>query len=363
MKSVTTIFGLLVVALSAIIGGIRSYSMTHPFLRDCFPFANPDFLSSSYRYTADDIPDLRDRVIIVTGGNKGLGYSTVKHLYQHQSTVVMTCRKLGDCHSAIKSIHEEVDKQSGGNIVPLVLDLSSLESVRSFCQNVLNKFPSVHHLILNAGIMGGGGQLTKDGIEAAFGINHVGHFYLVKLLLPIIKPWKKDSFPTVTTLTSLAHDSNCEEMLLTTLSYNGTTAEELVEAINVPIQNLEDKIYCRSKLANVLFSTGLARKYPHIFSNNVHPGVVVTPMAVEFFGPGSGLVLKLGTGFLFYHADQAALTQVYTAVAEEIQEKAITGQFFVPIARQSTANALGYDATTQDLLWDFTERVLSAKGF
>lgn len=125
------------------------------------------------------------KTIIITGGNSGLGLETAKILAADKNNnLILGCRNQSKAHDAV----DELKKLSGNqNIQTLELDLSSYESIRNFADQVLTITKSIDVLACNAGLqIAKGTQLTTEGIEKTFGVNHLGHFLLTKLLMPSI---------------------------------------------------------------------------------------------------------------------------------------------------------------------------------
>lgn len=125
------------------------------------------------------------KTIIITGGNSGLGLETAKILAADKNNnLILGCRNQSKAHDAV----DELKKLSGNqNIQTLELDLSSFESIRNFAAKVSTITKSIDVLACNAGLqIAKGTQLTTEGIEKTFGVNHLGHFLLTKLLMPSI---------------------------------------------------------------------------------------------------------------------------------------------------------------------------------
>ena len=113
---------------------------------------------------------LADRVIIVTGANVGLGFSSAVALAGKGAEVVMACRSPEKCAKAAEDARERIQTMKGhGHVHPMILDLASFESIRLFVENFHSKYSSLHSLMLNAGIMMTPFGLTADGIEQQIG--------------------------------------------------------------------------------------------------------------------------------------------------------------------------------------------------
>ena len=145
--------------------------------------------------------DLRGKIAIVTGANSGIGLSLSEQLVNMGATVAMGCRSVKKCEEArgtfdllggkehLSSDHAVSNGKAftGGKAICLRLDLSDLGSVREFATEVQGRFQHVDYLVNNAGLVGGIGGRTKQGLEMNFGVMYVGHFLLTKLLMPPIQ--------------------------------------------------------------------------------------------------------------------------------------------------------------------------------
>lgn len=137
--------------------------------------------SVSFRF--EDIPDLSGKIAVVTGANSGIGQVTARELARKGAYVIATSRDVAKGDSALQEMMRESANDMLGRVEFIKLDLSSLESVQDFAHAIVARNISVDFLFLNAGIMFVPYQETKDGYEWQFGVNHLGHFLLVKLLM------------------------------------------------------------------------------------------------------------------------------------------------------------------------------------
>jgi len=212
-------------------------------------------------WTTENIPDLTGKVIIVTGGNSGLGYESVKAFAEKGAEVILASRSVEKGELAKKEIGEVK-----GNISVLKLDLMDFSSIKSFALKFKEKYKRLDVLLNNAGIMTTPYFLTKDGLEAQIGTNHFGHFALTGLLFGLIK---NTPGSRIVNVSSMAHKQG--KMDFNNLLFENGKGYS-------PI-----KSYGRSKLANLLFTYELQRR---IEANGIksiavaaHPGVSNTNLA------------------------------------------------------------------------------------
>lgn len=146
------------------------------------------------------LPDAKKKIAVITGGARGIGTEVIRGLLKANMIVVMGIRKPELAEKLAETM------ENGENLQAFQLDLKSLKSVKEFAENVLEKFPEIHVLVNNAGIMFGDYELTEDGIETQLAVNHVGHFYLTHLLLPALKKGGTiEESARVVNVTSCAH--------------------------------------------------------------------------------------------------------------------------------------------------------------
>ncbi|HSC85811.1 MAG TPA: SDR family oxidoreductase [Polyangiaceae bacterium] len=209
--------------------------------------------------------DLRGKTYLVTGGNSGLGLETSHRLLRQGGQVVIACRNPQLGEQAIQTLRA---RTPGALVHVLPLDLADLESVRSFARAFLARFDSLHGLLNNAGIMNTPLSRTKDGFESQFGVNHLGHFLLTELLLPLLI----ESAPSrIVNVSSAYHD----------------VAMGREGRIDFDDPNFERRkydgwlAYAQSKLANLLHARELAKRLEGtgVASVSVHPGWVPTRLA------------------------------------------------------------------------------------
>ncbi|KAI6137903.1 hypothetical protein BKA82DRAFT_4261540 [Pisolithus tinctorius] len=251
-----------------------------------------EFVPPRPKFTTDDIPDLTGKVVLVTGANAGIGKETAR--------VLLT----KNAKAALKELKERI----GRDAHLLKLNLANLRSIKEASEEFLSKETQLHVLFNNAGVMHPPVELlTDDGYDLQFGTNVLGHFYLTKLLLPILLSTAKSSpagTVRVVNTSSTAHWFGSLDFD----TFKDTPKRRAQHAVS---------LYCQSKAANVVFSAELYRRYGDqgIVSTSANPGL-------------SRIFLR---GVVLYQVSDGALTQLYAGTS--LETAGLGGQHFVPWAR------------------------------
>ena len=252
-------------------------------------------------WSANDLPDLGGKTIVVTGGNSGIGYEAALALAGKGAQVVLACRDPRRAETAVQSL-----RQTHPNAAVEVgqLDLASLDSVRRFAADFNARHQRLDVLCNNAGVMAIPYSRTADGFEMQFGTNHLGHFALTGLLLDRLRATPG---ARVVNVSSGAHRAG--KIRFDDLHWSKGYRKWLA--------------YGQSKLANLLFTFELQRRMEaakaEVSSLACHPGYAATNL--QFVGPrlqGSSWmesVMQLGNSLFSQSAAMGALPTLYAAAA------------------------------------------------
>ena len=261
-------------------------------------------------WTTANIPDLTGKVVIVTGGNSGVGYEAAKEFARKGAQTILACRSMQKGQTAIDLIRKEIPTAPAEI---MQLDLASLASVRSFVETFKSKFDRLDILVNNAGIMWLPDRKTEDGFERHFGTNHLGHFALTGLLIDLIQ---KTPQARVVTVSSIGHRSGVMDF------------DDLMFERENDYQR--QKVYGRSKLANLLFTYELQRRLEAGNGNAIaiaaHPGMCRSNLLSK---PESPLLFRLVmplSGLMVQSAAMGALPIIRAAVDPDAKG----GQFYGP---------------------------------
>lgn len=295
-----------------------------------------------------DIPDLSGKVILVTGGNTGLGLETVLQLAKHNPAhIYLAARSEEKGNHAIKEVQEKVP--NAPPITFLLLDLGSLESIKAAAASFRASSDRLDILINNAGIMAVPEGLTKDGYEIQFGTNHLGHALLTKLLLPTLKATAATSSSDVRVLLL----SSSAESLAPKDSYHLDKTKSTMPHIGTWTR------YGQSKLANLHYSAALAKRHPDIKFISLHPGVVKTNLGDSFinsYGALLGPVLRLIANITTVSVEKGALNQLWAATGRDAE----SGVFYYPVGVTGKGSALSNNEKVREQLWEWTEKELES---
>jgi len=301
------------------------------------------------------MPDMSGKVAIVTGPTiNGIGYESCVELAKKGAHVILAGRSKSKGDEALAAIKERVPTAKADF---MTLDLGSMQSIKGFATAFLQRSLPLHILLNNAGVMATPFTLTAEGIESQFGINHIGHFLLTKLLLPVLE---KSAPSRVVSVSSC--DAFVPEGIFPIAPFG--TGVNLTDIYADSRSRYEPgREYGRSKLANVLFASALAKRVAgkRIYANSCHPGAVRTNLGRHVQAEASGMVdsfFQNFEDFALMTPNQGALTQLYLATSPEIEEKEIRGQYFYPQARLIRPPKFATEAAEEEL-WALSEKLVA----
>jgi protochlorophyllide reductase len=300
-------------------------------------------------WTLKDIPDLTGRIALVTGANSGLGLETSRALLGKGATVLMACRSQRKSEEVRRALLD----QGTTDVDLLDLDLSDLNNIGRCAKVVQERYGRLDLLINNAGLMAPPRQLSVQGLEMQFAVNHLGHMALTQQLLPMMEG-RQDA--RVVTVTSGAQ-------------YFGK-----MEWSDLQGERRYDRwgAYCQSKLANVMFALELNQRLQQqnstVLSLAAHPGLARTnlqPVSVAATGAWQESLAYRLMDPLFQTAAMGALPQLHAATASSVKG----GEHFGPDGfaamrgmptRQPVAST-ARDTEQRERLWMTSEDMIQSK--
>ena len=293
-------------------------------------------------------------------GTNGLGRETLFLLGSHSpSRLIFTGRNVA---SSEKVMADFQARFASVDISFVPIELASLDSVRRGARAIIDANSRLDLLFAVAGIMGAAPGLTSEGFEIHFGVNHLGHALLIRLLLPLLQ-------------SSTVSDGRI-------VIYSSDAARTLAPSCGIDFSALrttQDDFWIlgswrrngQSKLANALYARALAKHYPDILSVSIHPGIAYTNL-VESLGFLERLVIYATTQSQKKSPKETAYHGLWAATAprldgrgegqtSERKERLGTvenGRYYRPIGQLDTVVGLTTDDNLRDKLWDWTEKEL-----
>jgi NAD(P)-dependent dehydrogenase (short-subunit alcohol dehydrogenase family) len=265
--------------------------------------------------------------VLLTGGTDGIGKEAARQLARMGADLVIVGRDPQKTASAIKEIGAEA---SGGEVGYLLADLSSQAQVRTLAHEYQERYSRLDVLINNAGTSFLRRQLSEDGIEMTFAVNHLAYFILTNLLL---EPIKASAPARIVNTSSSAHYRDILDF----------------DDLNMEKNYWFMRAYSQSKLGNVLFTYALARRLEGcgVTANALHPGFVRTNVARD----DNGWLVKLLQPLIFHRGipvEQGAATTVYLASSPEVE--GVSGKFYADCG-EKRSSPLSYNQEVQERLW------------
>lgn len=324
--------------------------------------------STSYSNVYKPAPHSMDgKIVVITGGNAGLGLESSKRLAEAGATVVFTSRDGTKGEKALAEINEYLKQQKGdetfaGKALVANLDLCDLDNVKSFKDrlvNIIGKDAKVYVLMNNAGVMAvPDKRLTKDGFEKTFQTNHLGHFALTSTILPLLA-------------------SNARVINVSSLGYQLASKGLDLDNINGEQEYGPWSSYGLSKLENILFTNELQKRarnsqaWSNLTTFSLHPGAVQTDLArfiigeekfnsmkENGFSSWKDKVVMEGLAKFIKTVQEGASTQVFLAAHDVGPSQA--GKFFSD-GKVTSVQGFATDEAKAKELWDVSEKLSGLK--
>jgi retinol dehydrogenase 14 len=267
---------------------------------------------------------MENEVILITGSTDGIGKQAALDRARKGATVLLHGRN----PAAGKTVLEQIKRTSqNDNISLFIADFTSLRQVRRLADEILDKHSKLDVLVNNAGVYMRDRQLTEDGFEATFAVNHLAPFLLTNLLLQLLK----QSAPSrIINVSSMAHQG-------ARLNLNDLHGERRFDPYDA---------YSKSKLANLLFTYELANRMRNsgVAVNAVHPGVIATKMLRAGFGSMGGRSVEDGAARIAYLIDTPGI-------------ETMSGKYFVD-DKEQISSSQSRDEKLQKQFWALSEKLV-----
>ncbi|HAH37367.1 MAG TPA: short-chain dehydrogenase [Algoriphagus sp.] len=271
--------------------------------------------------------------LLLTGSTSGIGLETLKALYPHFDRFILPVRNL---EKAIR-IASQFPKTEKLDWVEM--DLSSMKSVQNAGSYIQENYSEIQVMINNAGGMFPAGKKTEDGFDMTFAVNHLGHFFLFKLVENALFKGKAK----IINVSSEAHRI---------ASFN--TEDPSLKKSGNPFS-----AYCQAKLYNILFTKELKKRFSEqgISSFSLHPGAVKTAFGSET-DPISKMIIR-ATQLFFISAKKGAQTNIF--LAKTPSEELKSGAYYVR-KKPKSSNSASLDPENARALWEYSEECLANLG-
>jgi len=273
--------------------------------------------------------------ILITGGNAGIGYETAKELALRGNKVIIAGRNKSKVETAVKDIKSF---SANNDVHSIVCDLSSFQSIKECAANYKEQLGQLDILINNAGLVTNSLQFTSEGFEMQIGVNHLGPFLLTHELLGLLH---KSDQPQIINVSSMAHYRGN----INFNTFKGEIGSEKYKGMAA---------YRQSKLANVLFTQEMARRYPDITTHCLHPGVVRTMIGNKAGGLFNKVVWSMAKPFMI-SVKKGAQTSIYLATNEKVTE--VNGKYF-DNQKEKKPSSLARDEQLAAKLWEVSSELV-----
>jgi NAD(P)-dependent dehydrogenase (short-subunit alcohol dehydrogenase family) len=299
------------------------------------------------KWNIGNIPDQHGKCIVISGANSGIGFEAAQALAGKGAEIVLAVRNLEKGKQAIAKIRQAYPQ---ANVEIIALDLADLSCVHRFAEAFAQRHPTLSVLINNAGVMGIPYRQTVDGFELQFGTNHLGHFALTGLLLPLLVATPQARVVTVSSMMHRFGKINFDDL-------DGVKKYDPWVA------------YSQSKLANLLFAYELQRRLANagvnVISLGCHPGYAATNLQ---FGAArmnhsrlQELQNQVANTLFAQSAAMGALPELYAATASCV----VGGEYIGPLGLGrmrgypgvDRSSARSYDMATAQELWRVSEEL------
>ncbi|SVA08021.1 uncharacterized protein METZ01_LOCUS60875 [marine metagenome] len=278
--------------------------------------------------------DMNGKVCLVTGATDGIGKVSAQVLAEMGAKVIIVGRN-PEKSAAVLAELKSISRNE--NIDLLMADLAVMKEVRDLAEQVISRYDRLDVLLNNAGGYFTKHEITSDGLEMTFALNHMSYFLLTNKLMGLLK----SSVPArIVNVSSDAHYG-------VDIEFDNLNGEQDYKAW---------KAYQKSKLANVLFTYELLKKVPaDITVNCLHPGFVATN-----FGNNNGgfvsPVLKIAKRISAIDPEEGAKTSIFLCSSPEVEE--VSGKYFFK-CQPKTSSRESRNMDTAKRLWQISSDIAS----
>ncbi|KAJ7758350.1 NAD-P-binding protein [Mycena metata] len=307
--------------------------------------------------------DLHGKVVLLTGGNTGVGYGTIQILARQGAKIYMASRDATKAQAAIKKLESE--GLGEGSVQFLELDLADLRGVSRVAKQFAEREERLDILVNNAAISAGPFRITEDGFLDIVATNHVGPFILTDALLPLLKRTAADpnSDVRIVNLSSVLHSNVKPTTFATKDSLNKDYGPSIMRQMDT---------YGSSKLMNILHAKALQTRLDAESANitclAVHPGTIATggsSRVVGLFPVVGGLFKHVLVPLLFGAWSTGGKAVAFAAATKAVkgpQHNEYKGAYLMPVGKITAPSESAVDVRLQTELYETTERAVRELG-
>jgi NAD(P)-dependent dehydrogenase (short-subunit alcohol dehydrogenase family) len=275
---------------------------------------------------------MQTKTCLITGATSGIGLATALALAKMGATTILVGRSAERCQKVVARIKSETGNL---NVDYLLADLSIQAQIRALADEFKARYERLDVLVNNAAAIFFFRQVSADGIEMNFAVNHLAYFLLTNLLLETLKASAPAQIVNVASNSHFGQHLDFDNL-------------ELKRGYN------PGKAYGRSKLANLYFTYELARRLSGtgVTVNAMHPGFVRTNMAAN-----NGWLVRLFLPLVHLNSltpEEGARTAIYLASSPDVE--GVTGKYFVR-EQEVVSDPVSYDESAAKRLWEVSEEM------
>ncbi len=271
---------------------------------------------------------MKGKIILITGASDGIGKQVARELSILGAHVIMHGRNYNKTELAA----DEIRKATGGQIDTIIADLSSFSQIREMSVLLHEKYDRLDVLINNAGVQMHTLELSEDGFEMSFAINHLAYFLLTSLLIDLID---NSEYRRIVITSSGIHSES--------IDFDNLQAEKGYNMYSV---------YTQTKLCNLFFAYHLADLLinKNISVNSLHPGLVDTNLNPQRSAEVVERALPVTKG---------SIATMYLTISPDLEN--VTGKYFNYDASEVKSKPISYDKQIQQRLWTLSEEMIGEK--
>jgi retinol dehydrogenase 12 len=268
---------------------------------------------------------MNGKIVLITGGTSGIGRVTVRELARMGAKLVVVGRDPAKL--------DAIKRETGADAIRA--DLQLVGEARRAAAEFRDKYARLDVLVNNAGALFGARQVTAEGLECTFALNHMAYFVLTTALLDVLR-------------------ASAPARVISVASEASRGARIDFGDLQMERRYLGIRQYCNTKLMNLLFAFELSRRLQgsRVTSNALHPGAIASGFAMQGAG-WYGVLTRIARPFLIAE-EKGARTQIWAASSPALET--VTGKYFVR-QREKTPRRAALDPVAARRLWEESERL------